>query len=69
MTENTEVDPNETHKGYIPKLAKESESNIALCNGCYFNASYDCLAPKGFVSCFSGCRKDGCNVIFVKVEE
>lgn len=63
------IDSNEAPEGCIAKLAKEHDSSIALCNGCCYNTTYDCLAPKGTVSCFGGCRKDGCNVIFVKVEE
>lgn len=69
MIENIKVDPNEAPCGYIAKLAEEYDATISLCKGCEFNTQYDCLAPKGSVSCFGGCRKDGCNVIFVKVEE
>ncbi len=70
MTESAKVNPNEAPKGYAAKLAENSDSAIALCKGCVFNTTYDdCLAPRGTVSCFKDLRKDGCNVIFVKVEE
>lgn len=56
------VNPDEAPEGYVARF-----SDTGFCNGCYFFGDGSC-AEKNEISCQKQRRKDGCEVVFVKIE-
>lgn len=55
--------------GLIKLKCVKNDSNVYLCDNCYFTKIGQCIGKSIVGPCLDSCREDNTDVIFVKVEE